>query len=128
MSKKKVEAPDKVVDRRGEFLLALQSSLGNVAETCVSTNTSREEFEQWLESDRWFARMVSEVEQTHLDKAEEKLQQLIRMGDLGAIKYYLDRKGRGRGYGETSTLNLRGSISEDACHAVTDWLESRGAR
>ena len=40
------------------------------------------------------------VEEERLDKAEAKLDELVQDGDVQAVKFYLDRKGRSRGYGE----------------------------
>ncbi len=44
--------------------------------------------------------MMTEVEEQRIDMAEAKLQELISFGDFRAVKFFLDRKGRKRGYGQ----------------------------
>lgn len=115
-------------DVKGEFLLALQSELGDISAACDATQVGREQYAAWCEEDPWFARMAQEVRERNLDRAERKLQALIQTGDLGAIKYYLDRQGKTRGYGEQSTLDVRGTVEDGTAVAVLDWLKQRGVR
>lgn len=48
--------------------------------------------------------VIAEQTGQMLDTAELKLAQAVTNGDLGAIKYLLSTKGRGRGYGERVEL------------------------
>jgi hypothetical protein len=55
---------------------------------------------RWIKSDPAFAEAVHQIEEEALDEAEGQLMQLVRGGELGAIKFLLKTKGRSRGYGD----------------------------
>jgi hypothetical protein len=55
---------------------------------------------RWIKTDPAFAEAVREIEEEALDEAEGQLMQLVRGGELGAIKFLLKTKGRSRGYGD----------------------------
>lgn len=60
-----------------------------------------------------------------LDTAELKLAQAVTNGDLGAIKYLLSTKGRGRGYGERVDIHviLRQAVERVAAEEGLDVAE-----
>ena len=53
-----------------------------------------------MKDDKAFAETVWEIEESVLDVAESKLVELVRAGNLQAIKFLLRSKGRERGYGD----------------------------
>lgn len=88
---------DKIVD-------AIQESGGNVSTIAVRLAVN------WQTAKRYIstipeAKLAYEAEiEGLLDLAEDQLTLAIRRGDLGAIKFYLQTKGRRRGYGDHTTL------------------------
>jgi len=83
-----------------EFLRALRESLGVVYGACKRTNTPRSLYVKWLSEDREFAEEVGEISETALDYVESKALEEIRAGNPQLIKFYLQTKGRSRGYGK----------------------------
>ena len=52
------------------------------------------------------AEELAEAEECRLDVAESQLQKLVEGGNLKAIIYLLDRRGKGRGYGVSQRLKV----------------------
>ena len=72
----------------------------NRAEACRATHVNRSTVWRWMKEDKAFAEAVWEIEEGVLDVAESKLVELVREGNLQAIKFLLATKGRERGYGD----------------------------
>ena len=53
---------------------------------------------------------IHEAEDEGLDMAESQLMNLVAMGDLKAIMYYLDNKGKKRGWGQSKDIKLESSM------------------
>lgn len=69
---------------------------------------------RWIKNDPSFAEAVRQIEEEALDEAEGQLMQLVRGGELGAIKFFLKTKGRSRGYGD------RLEIAQTTTHVKVD--------
>ena len=65
-----------------------------------SWSTARKAVDQWDETKQAFE---AEKERT-LDQAETAIHDAIKKGDLDACKWYLAKKGRTRGYGDSMQL------------------------
>ena len=72
----------------------------NRAEACKSTGVNRSTVWRWMKEDKAFSEAVWEIEEGVLDAAESKLVELVREGNLQAIKFLLRTKARERGYGD----------------------------
>jgi hypothetical protein len=72
----------------------------NRAEACRATGVNRSTLWRWLKEDKAFSEAVWEIEESVLDVAESKLMELVRAGNLQAIKFLLRSKARERGYGD----------------------------
>jgi len=72
----------------------------NRAEACKATGVNRSTLWRWMKEDQAFSETVWEIEESILDVAESKLLELVRAGNLQAIKFLLRSKARDRGYGD----------------------------
>ena len=107
MAKSKSNASRKTNEDRSErerkelFLEELFKSLGRALSACQKSNVSREEYERWKKEDSEFAKRVAQIDEDALDYVESKLFEGIKSGDARLIRFYLETKGRARGYGKT---------------------------
>jgi hypothetical protein len=53
-----------------------------------------------MKEDKAFSETIWEIEESVIDVAESKLMELVRAGNLQAIKFLLRSKARERGYGD----------------------------
>lgn len=96
-------------DRR--IAQALVACYGYVYEAAAALGCSARWIYKRLEASPILAELRSDLEEGNLDAAEVQLQGRIRAGDLQAIKFYLDRKGRRRGYGEKVQVDQKTEIT-----------------
>lgn len=90
-----------------EFIHALEIQMDNVTNACSSAGISRQTFYRWCDESDKFAQAVKDVRESLIDRAESVLYGHIFVEEsLDAVKYYLTRKGKSRGYVEkTETEN-----------------------
>ena len=87
-----------------ETIKVLRISLGIVSAACEKVGISRQTFYRWKREDQEFAAAVDDVEERALDIVESYLFNGIKAGDSRLIIYYLNNKGRKRGYGVRSPI------------------------
>ena len=91
--------PNNKTDIRKKLLLeALEKSLGIVTTACKAANISRDCHYEWLKNDEEYKKRVNEISEIQLDFVENKLIDRINKGDTTAIIFYLNSKGKARGY------------------------------
>ncbi len=78
----------------------LSKRLGCSFAACQRVGCDRDDVERWLREDREFARKVRAVAENALDYVEGKLLEGVGVGNAQLIKFYLENKGRSRGYGK----------------------------
>ena len=83
---------------RDALLDALRESLGVAYFACKRANVDYEQYLQWRRDDLEFARKVASIEELALDFVEGKALEAIRDGNARLIQFYLQTKGRSRGY------------------------------
>lgn len=93
------------VRRKKAFLRAYKKSLGNIAGACQKAGVARTTYQNWMNSDPEFELTVADMNEMRLDVVENKVMTAIINGDMGTARWYLDRKGKDRGYGQEVTLN-----------------------
>lgn len=91
--------PEKRSAKKAKFL-ALYAQTFNVAKASEGAGIHRSTAFRWRKSDLKFATSLHDVEESMLDEAESKLMELVRSGNLQAVKFLLRTKGRSRGYGD----------------------------
>ena len=83
--------------KQKEFIKVYRSALGILSLALQESNTSREDYEEWLE-DAKFEEQINSIGEISLDYVENQLIKQIKDGNLTAITYYLKTKGKDRGY------------------------------
>jgi len=63
---------------------------------------SRQAIHERIHSSPRLQQLIDEIQEQNLDCAESALAKAIRAGDGSMIRWYLDRKGKHRGYGSKS--------------------------
>ena len=102
------------IARRKEALLqVLNKTLGNITAACKVVGINRATFYNYVRADPDFAAAVKEVDEVCLDAAVDSLFQQMREGNAKATIFYLEKKGRSRGFGETP-IDVNVNVSEDA--------------
>ena len=87
------------LDTKKKLMLeALEKSLGIITTACKAVGISRGSHYQYMENDAEYAAKVNELTEVQLDFVESKLIERINKGDTVAIIFYLNNKGKSRGY------------------------------
>ncbi len=74
------------------FLVHYRTTLGSVAATCEMTDISRETYYNWLKKDPIFNQKIRASFADKLNDVEQQLNKAVLKGDVGAIRYFLDRR------------------------------------
>ena len=98
-------------DKKEKFLKVFKNSDCNVAETCRKINISRQTYYRWQE-DEDFKQNCLDVQESLIDNAESKLQELINSKNPVAIIFYLKTKGKSRGYDEKQYIEINKPFEE----------------
>ncbi len=83
---------------------ALTKSLGIVTNACQTCKISRETHYKWYREDKAYKEAVDNVGDVALDFVESKLFQNIKDGKEASIFYYLNNKGKSRGYSRDNNV------------------------
>lgn len=105
---KYTKAQQKVIKEK--FIEALMKSGGVLKPACEALHMSRQTVLDWRKADPDFDKACGEAIEVFLDEAEGKLYAAVRRGNLKAIKYFLDRKGRSRGYDLHQDIDLTATV------------------
>ena len=77
----------------------LKKTFGNVSMTCERLGLSRQTFYKWRNEDPEFNAAVEDINERTLDFVESKMFEGINAGNTRLIMFYLNCKGKKRGYG-----------------------------
>lgn len=116
---------------KADFLEALKASAGLVTQACKKVGIgSRKTLYEWRSKDPAFdaawGEASKEASEMALDLAESALMRNIQAGDTKAIKFYLQCKGKPRGYDLRQEIDLNATVTrpkvvfEDDEDAVQD--------
>ena len=86
-------------DKKKEQLLKYLHELSSVTRACRKAKLSRTIFYEWLKKDKQFAKEIESIKEEELDFAEDCLKSAMNKGDTKAILYYLNTRGKSRGWG-----------------------------
>lgn len=101
--RKRQEAEIEGEDLKEFFLLMYEVQRGNLTAAAKAANVSRGAVYLWREDKDWAAEMDAlkvDTEEGRLDRAEESVDRLVGVDDGATSRWFLDRKGRDRGYGQ----------------------------
>ena len=96
-----------------QYIEALRRSVGVMAPACAQIGVERGTIYRWRKEDPDFDAACDEVLEVALDFAESALMRNIHAGDTKAIKFFLQCKGRGRGYDPRQGIDLNASLEFD---------------
>lgn len=107
--------------KKRDFLKELSAVLGIVSIACDNFGISRQTFYRWKREDVEFSNAVADIAERSIDYVESCLVKGIREGDARLIMFYLNNKGKKRGYGlrnandenkQSITLRISGEEAE----------------
>ena len=86
-------------------VLGLLHKMASVTKACKEAKISRALYYQWREKDEEFKKEAEEIlNEEQVDFAEDCLKAAMQRGDTKAIIYYLNNRGKSRGWGEKQEL------------------------
>ena len=104
-SLKKVQ--QKVTERKELMLFHLSRSNGNVVFSCEKVGISRMTHYRWLASDAAYAERVNDIAEGVVDRMEALfIRTTVEEKDLRSMRWFLERRGRDRGYGKPTVMAL----------------------
>ncbi len=105
------ELPVKVKERMAEqkelMLFHLSRSNGNVVYACKKVGVSRMTHYRWLASDAVYAESVNDIAEAVVDNMEALfIRTTVEEKDLRSMRWFLERRGKDRGYGKPTVMAL----------------------
>lgn len=88
------------------LLLALFETYGVLSKACKLAKVSYEVHYNAINNNKTYQKYHKMVSESLLDMVEERLHQRMEYGDMRAIEFFLDRKGKTRGYTPEININL----------------------
>ena len=109
-------SPAQVRQLKEDYLEALKQSAGLITQACRKVGIgSRQTILNWRHKDPKFDAACIEAEkeacETALDLAEGALMRNIQAGDTKAIRFYLQCKGKSRGYDLRQEIDLNATVT-----------------
>lgn len=95
-------------NKKKRFIEVYFKTLGDITTTCKEIKISRWTFYSWVEKDKKFKQEIEEQDNINLDFAENCLKKKMSDGDTRAIIFYLESKGKKRGYGKNIDVTTNG--------------------
>lgn len=74
------------------FLVYYRKTLGSIGVTCEKVDITRVTYYEWLKRDPKFNQDIRASFADKLNDVEQQLNQAVLKGDVGAIRYFLDRR------------------------------------
>ena len=101
-----LSGPTFVLVKKQAMLSALGESMGHIGNACKKANISRRTHQSWKELDPAYKRAYKDNLEYMKDEFEYLLKKKAYSSDTQAIKFFLERKAKDRGYTETrKTIN-----------------------
>jgi len=92
------------------FLEILYKTKGHIADTCSAVGISRRTFYSWRDKYPSFSDDVDAVFEHLVDDVELKLVNSVNSMDVPSIKFFLQAKGKTRGYGDDGKVVSVGGL------------------
>lgn len=110
------------------FISALEVNMDNATKACKAAGIARSTYYVWLDESDVFAQAVNDVREGLIDKAESVLYgHMFDEKSLDATKYYLDRKGKGRGYVSKTEQIIEHDVSAGMMDRMAEARKRAGA-
>jgi len=112
-------------DNRKEIYLRLyKQCAANISESCRALKISRTCFQDWRKEDTKFAGQCLEIEESMIDIAESKLMEQVTKGKGWAVCYYLNNKGKRRGWQQPNKMVL-GELVVDMSDEIAEEIQNK---
>ena len=86
--------------KKAQMLHAMKKSLGNISASTRYAQISRNTHYRWLKEDIKYKDAIVDINNRAIDFVESQLFKLIASGKERSIQFYLNCKGKDRGYGK----------------------------
>lgn len=97
------------------FLTAINAQVyPNISKACKTAGIGRVTFYDWRDNDPAFQQALHELEERVKDQYEENLYKDSKAGDSKSTVFFLERKGRDRGYGKEADSSKMRAILKRA--------------
>ncbi len=108
--------PNKTQANKAQAIELYTTLQGNISAIASAIKVSRQQIYNWIKNDKKFKESIESisVDDLKLDLAEYQLQALIKKGYFPAIKFHLENKGSGRGYGDKKEIHVTGGLTVEA--------------
>jgi hypothetical protein len=97
--------------KKKELFLESMAKAFNITEACLASGIGRRTYYGWLNTDPSFKKACEDVQESLLDHVESKVINAINKDSIEMIKWYLDHKGKSRGYGQSDQQTITGAIT-----------------
>lgn len=101
---------------------ALRKNLGLVAPTARALGCSTQSVRNYLKRYKRLRDVCHEVREAMLDLAESRVAGAVQKGDMFTIRWYLDRLGHDRGYGQTLRATAEHTAADGSTSSMTIYL------
>lgn len=120
----KVDDPPRKTERKKKFsderiIEALKQAHGFYSLACEALGCSRQALYKRISNSEELKQAVEEIEERHLDIAENALLIAIQQKQPWAIKFFLSLKGKNRGYAERHEIEVK-SADQEVIEKLTD--------
>lgn len=85
-------------DLADRLIILLKSNRYNITAACKSLNISHQTYYNLKERSDYFKQQLKELDDMILDFVEQQMYKIIEKGHPSMIMYYLNKKGKSRGY------------------------------
>jgi hypothetical protein len=87
-------------EKQKTFALVYRENSCHITKACEAVGIMRCTFYDWIKKNKNFKTVIQEINESDLDFAESILKKLVREERWDAVKFYLERMGKHRGYVE----------------------------
>lgn len=108
-------------EKKQVFLTMFKSKAANISVACEAAHIARKTYYRWLKNPK-FKQKCDEILDGLIDYAESALIIAIKRGSLGAICYFLNNKGKRRGWQQPTKIEAE--ISDDVPKLIRSPLDS----
>lgn len=109
--KSDISARERVKTQQDQFLIAFESSAGNITHACKAIGISRQTYYNWIGEFDDFKKGCEDVKESTIDFAESILLGEIKNKNITATIFFLKTIGRNRGYIERQEMDIDGDMN-----------------
>lgn len=102
----KFSGSPKTIELKNKMIKQMIEANFHIGFSCKQIGISRATHYEWLDTDEEYKRAIEDTQEYTIDEYETLLKQRAYAQDTTAITFFLKTKGRARGYGEVSKIEL----------------------